>query len=157
MSGLFRWLLALALALSCLGLAQASSLGPPELARLIDAAQAEVLVAAPVLRVPEVADALRRAVVRRGVRVRLLTGTQSLRDGASYFWGLRLAGAEVRTISRVSGFELIVDRRVRITGDAVGRVPFPGQVEMTLESGDVPGAVRLWLAMWARGAPAQGF
>ncbi len=107
-----------------------------DVAALIDSAQREVIVVAPVLRVKAIANALRKAVVERGLSLKILTGSASVRDGASYWWGLQQAGAQVRTVSSVTGYEVIVDRQVRVTGDLIGRILSPTELGNTvLEKG----------------------
>ena len=151
------WLLLMVAFAFGLSLAQPLRLTPQQIAQSIDAAQFEVIVAAPVLRVPEVADALRRASAKRGISVKVLTGTESLRDAASYFWVLKLAGAEVRTVSSVKGFELILDRQTRITGDVIGRLLGPDElVQATLER-DVSKHLSTVLEVWSKARIATGF
>ena len=107
---------------------------PDAVAQFIHSAQLEVILAAPVLRVPEVADALRRAVVERGVSVKILTGDSSLGDGASFWWGLQRAGADLRLVREVRGYELFIDGSTRLSGDLIGRVLSPNEgAEVTLE------------------------
>ncbi len=103
-----------------------------DVATLIDSAQREVIVVAPVLRVKAIADALRKAVVERGLSLKVLTGISSVRDGASYWWGLQQAGAQVRTVSSVTGYEVIVDRQTRVTGDLIGRILGPTELGNTV-------------------------
>jgi hypothetical protein len=69
----------------------------------IATAQREIFLAAPVLRVKDIAEALRIAKVERGVKVYLLTGQRSNRDAASYWWSLHAAGCELRTVETVRG------------------------------------------------------
>lgn len=130
-----------------------------QVAALVDSAQREVILVAPVLRVKAVADALRRAVVERGVSVKLLTGSSSVNDGASYWWGLVRAGAKLRTVREVAGFELIVDRASRVTGDAIGRVLSPAELaDLTLERGPgVAGSAARALRAWADGTAFKKF
>jgi hypothetical protein len=152
----FRWLSVLIVGIGffTVSLAQPARLTPQEIAQFIDAAQVEVIVVLPVLRVPEVADALRRASAKRGLSVKVLSGTESLRDGASFFWVLKLAGAELRTVSRVQGFELVLDRQTRITGDVIGRPLEPSElVRSTLEQQAV-GHVKSLLEVWRKAAVA---
>jgi hypothetical protein len=103
-----------------------------DVAGLIDSAQREVIVVAPVLRVKVIANALRKAVVERGLSLKILTGSSSVRDGASYWWGLQQAGADLRTVSSVTGYEVIVDRQVRVSGDLIGRILSPTELANTV-------------------------
>ena len=138
-------------------LAQPARLMPQRIAQYIDAAQFEVIVAAPVLRVPEVADVLRRACAKRGVSVKVLTGVESVRDAASFFWVLKLAGAEVRTVSSVQGFELILDRQTRITGDVIGRLLGPDEVLKATVAQRAHGYAKALLKVWAKAKVTAGF
>jgi hypothetical protein len=152
----FQWLSAFIVGFGffTVSVAQPARLSPQEIAQFIDAAQVEVIVAVPVLRVPEVAESLRRASAKRGLSVKILTGAESLRDGASYFWVLKLAGAELRTVSSVQGFELVLDRQTRITGDVIGRPLEPSElVQSTLEQQAV-GYVKSLLEVWRKAAVA---
>jgi hypothetical protein len=132
---------------------------PAQVAALVDSAQREVILVAPVLRVKPIADALRRAVVERDVSVKLLTGRESVNDGASFWWGLERAGAQLRTVGEVQGFELIVDRVVRVTGDAIGRVLSPTErADLEIERG--PGvalSAQRALRAWVRGQVFRTF
>lgn len=130
-----------------------------DVARLVDSAQREVIVVAPVLRVKLIADALRKAVVERGLSLKVLTGASSVRDGASYWWGLQQAGAQVRTVSSVTGYEVIVDRRVRVSGDLIGRMLSPTELANTVlerGAGVQVNAVRV-LRVWATARVFKAF
>lgn len=134
-------------------LAQVTAPATPEaLAQFIHSAQVEVILAAPVLRVPEVADALRRAVVERGVSVKILTGSSSLNDGASFWWGLQRAGADLRLVREVRGYEVFIDGSTRLSGDLIGRVLSPnerGDVTLEHDATVSPRADRL-RSIWAK-------
>ena len=131
---------------------------PAEMVRYIGAAQREVLLAAPVLRVRVIAEALRVAVIERGVTVKLLTGVSSANDAGSYWWGLSAAGATLRGINTVSGYELVIDRRLRLTGDAIGRALEPGErATVQLERGvGVETHARAWERLWGQAKPLKG-
>ena len=131
---------------------------PSEMAGYIGTAQREVLLAAPVLRVRMVAEALRVAMNERGVTVKLLTGVRSANDAGSYWWGLSAAGATLRGVGVVSGFEVVIDRRLRLTGDAIGRALEPDErVTVRLERGSgVETHARAWKRLWARAKPLKG-
>lgn len=128
------------------------------MASYIGAAQREVLVAAPVLRVRVIAEALRVAVIERGVTVKLLTGVRSANDAGSYWWGLSAAGATLRGVGVVSGFEVVIDRRLRLTGDAIGRALEPGEpLRVQLERGvGVESRARAWERLWEQAKPLKG-
>lgn len=125
---------------------------PDAVAQFIHSAQREVILAAPVLRVPEVADALRRAVVERGVSVKILTGDSSSKDGASFWWGLQRAGADLRLVREVRGYEMFIDSSTRLSGDLIGRVLSPnerGEVRLERDTTVSPRADRL-RSIWAK-------
>jgi len=85
----------------------------------IDIAASEILVSATMLRVQSVAEALRRAMVQRGVAVYIITTEMGLNEGASYAKSLALAGAQVR--SAYANLELlIVDRTYVVAGPLIG-------------------------------------
>jgi hypothetical protein len=147
------------LALSSLALARGDTPElPGDVARFVTAAQREILIAAPVLRVPEVANALRLALVGRGVKIYAVTGKTSARDAGSYWWSLERAGLQLRTVARVTGFELIVDERVRVTGDLIGRALEPGEAnDATLERGSgARRAAERFRRLWATAVPHKG-
>ena len=93
---------------SSLIFSQARAVGVADVAGFIRSAQQEVLIAAPVLRVREVANELHIAIQKRHVRVRVVTGIESVKDAGSYWWTLQQDGAEIRTVTTVTGFALTV-------------------------------------------------
>lgn len=97
-----------------------------EVAQVINSASSEIMLATGVLRSPEIAEALRDAVVTRGVAVYILAPEENVTDSASYFASLALAGAGV-ALSPVEGSFLTVDRQTLVTGVLVsGVVGLPG-------------------------------
>ncbi len=90
-----------------------------EIVSVIDLATSEVLVATDTLRAEEVAEALREAVVVRGVPVFILVPQLKVEENASYVAGLAHAGANVR-LSEIGGSFLIVDRRYTVAGPLIG-------------------------------------
>jgi hypothetical protein len=97
-----------------------------EVAQAISSASSEIMLATGVLRSPEIAEALRDAVVTRGVVVYILAPEENVTDSASYFASLALAGAGV-ALSPVEGSFLTIDRQTLVTGVLVsGVVGLPG-------------------------------
>ena len=137
---------------SCLIFSEARAVGIEDVVGFIRAAQREVLIAAPVLRVREIASAVHNAIQKRHVRVRVITGVESVRDAGSYWWTLQQVGAEIRTVATVKGFALIVDHRVAITGDLIGRILEPDEPNLAkIERGNliVP-LIEKWEAVWSQ-------
>lgn len=89
------------------------------IARHIAAAAREVMLAVPTLRSQVIAEALREAMVVRGVEVYLLVSPEHAEARAAYVTSLSLAGARVR-LAPVEGGYLVVDRQRTITGALIG-------------------------------------
>lgn len=106
-----------------------------EIARLIATATDEVLLAVPTLLSPTLAEALREAVVVRGVRIFLLVSADHAEDRASYVMSLRLAGAEVR-LAEVAESYLVVDRRHMVSGPLLAALEGAQVFEKTAQSRD---------------------
>jgi hypothetical protein len=144
----------LSLALALLAGAASAVPAEPNPVQLVDAAASEVLLYAPVLRDREQARALHRAVVERGVRVRILSEPESAREPASYLPSLRLAGALVY-LARVPQGErglLVVDGRVAASGVGLGRARLSYEPASRFEaSPDIP-ALRAWFFSSIRNA-----
>jgi hypothetical protein len=123
----------------------------------IATAQREILLAAPVLRVKEIAQALRVAKAERGVNIHLLTGSRSHRDAASYWWSLHAAGLELRSVGSVTGYAILIDRRLRIAGDLIGRALEPDEPQLLeVQRGDVSFFVNRFLQVWRTAKPEKG-
>lgn len=90
-----------------------------EVAKVIHLATREVLITTDILRGEEVAEALREAIVVRGVPVFILVPKSAAEENASYIAGLAHAGASVR-LAEVGGSFLVVDRRYTIAGSLIG-------------------------------------
>jgi phosphatidylserine/phosphatidylglycerophosphate/cardiolipin synthase-like enzyme len=97
---------------------------------VIRAATSEVLIASDTLQSQEVADALRAALVTRGVAVYLLIPAQNAAAPASYAASLAHAGAQVRLVEVGGGF-LIVDRRFVVAGPLIGSSAQVGVASLT--------------------------
>ncbi|MGL4610851.1 MAG: phospholipase D-like domain-containing protein [Trueperaceae bacterium] len=81
----------------------------------IDSASSEIMLATNVLRSQEIAEALRAAMVSRGVSVYILTPEENLEDPNSYLYSLALAGASVR-VGPIEGSFLTLDRQTVVVG-----------------------------------------
>jgi hypothetical protein len=149
MNSLFRILVLVCSSLLC---SQARATSSEDVAGFIRAAQQEIMIAAPVLRVRVVANELHVAMKERHVRVRIISGFKSVRDAGSYWWTLQQDGAEIRTVEVVKGFALIVDRRVGITGDLIGRILEPDEVNLArIERGaSLLGLINQWERVWSQ-------
>jgi hypothetical protein len=86
-----------------------------EALHLISTARNEVMLAAPTLRSQAVAEALRQALVVRGVAVFILVDPALSEERASYVLTLALAGAQVRLAPVAEGV-LVIDRQVALRG-----------------------------------------
>lgn len=96
----------------------------------VDAAQSEILLSAYMLRVQSIAEALRRAVVERGVQAYILTTNAGLNEGASYAKSLALAGAHVRS-GYANAELLVVDRYYVVNGPLIGVQSMPEGMDPT--------------------------
>jgi hypothetical protein len=97
-----------------------------EVAQAINSSSSEIMLAASVLRSPEIAEALRAAVVTRGVAVYILAPEENVVEDASYFASLAMAGASV-ALGPVEGSFLTIDRTTLVAGVLVsGVVGLPG-------------------------------
>lgn len=140
MSRLLRRVIAAIVLLGApLGLAQAPITPNTEMRMLgasndvvayVDAAQSEILLSAYMLRVQGVAEALRRAIVERGVQAYILTTNAGLSEGASYGKSLALAGAHVRS-GYANAELLIVDRYYVVNGPLIGVQSMPEGMDPT--------------------------
>jgi hypothetical protein len=97
-----------------------------EVAQAINSSSSEIMLAASVLRSPEIAEALRAAMVTRGVAVYILAPEENVVEDASYFASLAMAGASV-ALGPVEGSFLTIDRTTLVAGVLVsGVVGLPG-------------------------------
>ena len=83
---------------------------------VINEAEEEILLRVNTLRNLELAEALRIALVERGVTVYMLIPTTGLEDNGSYFLALASIGAKVRVADGTGAF-LVSDREVTVFGD----------------------------------------
>lgn len=88
---------------------------PNDIARVIDATRQEILLSAPIVRHEAVADALRRAIVNRGVQVFIMVSPFGANAPDSYVHALSLIGANVRVGPDTDPF-LIADRATILSG-----------------------------------------
>lgn len=97
-----------------------------EVAQSIGAAASEIMLATDVLRSEEIAEALRVAILNRGVNVYILTPAENVEDPASYLVSLALAGANLR-LGPVDGSFVTIDRASVVVGELVsGVTALPG-------------------------------
>lgn len=89
-----------------------------EIALAIDTATEEIMLVTDTLDTKNIAEAIRKAVVERGVEVYLLTLAETVDKDANYITSLTLAGAAVR-LGPVEGAMLIIDRKLTITGPMI--------------------------------------
>lgn len=98
-----------------------------DVVQTIRTASQELMLATPFLYSSQVADALRVAMVERGVTVYILAPTVGIEDQGSYLLGLALAGAAL-SVAPVEDAFAVVDRTVLVLGPLlVGKTPLPGQ------------------------------
>lgn len=102
----------------------------PDVVAYVDAAQSEILLSAYMLRVQSIAEALRRAVVERGVQTFILTTPAGLNESASYGKSLALAGANVRS-GYANAELLVVDRYYVVNGPLIGVQSMPEGLDPT--------------------------
>lgn len=98
-----------------------------DLVQTVNTASGEIMLAAPTLHSVEVADALRLAIVERGVAVYILTPAAGIEDPASYVMSLALTGAALSVAPADSPF-LVIDRTTLVTGPLLSGIKqLPGQ------------------------------
>jgi hypothetical protein len=126
----------------------------PTPVEVINAASHEILCYAPVFRDLAQAQALRRAVVERQVKVIVLTEPEAAFENASYLPSLKLVGVRL-FVARVPQGQrglLIADQRIAITGLGVGRQTLPYEAGFKLEqSRNIP-SLKAWLMKAVRNA-----
>ena len=97
-----------------------------DVARFIDAASSHILLVSPSLTSPPVAEALHRAVTRRGVQLHVLAEASQVELPASYLPAVsRLPSVQVRLVGRVAEDVLLIDRRYLLRGPLVWRLVTP--------------------------------
>lgn len=90
-----------------------------QIAEQLNTATEEILLATNVFRSEDTAEAIREALVVRGVHVYLLVPEANANENAAYVAGLAHAGASVK-LSEVGGSFLIIDRQLTIAGELIG-------------------------------------
>jgi hypothetical protein len=128
--------------------------------QLLQTANREIIVVAPVLRIKAVAEGLRSAGVDRGVRLLGITEKGAACDRASYWEALRLgAKLELRTITKVKGYALLIDGNRVLVGDALGRFIAPGEANSitVLEGVAAQQQMRDARIAWTRGVATNCF
>ena len=125
-----------------------------EVAQLIASATNEILFATPKLLSHTLAEALREAMVVRGVDVYLLVSPDAADGRASYVMSLQLAGARVRLATLAESY-LVVDRQGLVNGPLLAALEMTPQIEKTTQTqnlNDVDRAVS-WFYEAFRDAP----
>jgi hypothetical protein len=118
----------LLVAIFLLGFARAETFSLEQVVQLIKSANREIIVIAPVLRVHAIADMLRWVGVAQGVTIKGVTEAAGACDKASYWESLRQATKmELRAITKVNGYEIIVDGKTSAIGDSIGRILAPDE------------------------------
>ncbi|PNY79675.1 hypothetical protein [Deinococcus koreensis] len=120
-------------------------------------ATSEVLLVTPTLRSKDVAEALRRAAVERGVRIFLIADGRYVNEGASYLASLSLTpGIQVRLVRGLEASRATIDRQMTVSGPLLADVPSPRRPGATLAL-QQPQAVRVastWFSKaWATARP----
>ena len=110
--------------------------------QIIKEAQDEILLIAPSIYQQPLAEALREAIVVRGVDVYLLMSPDEVESRAAYVTSIQLAGARVRLTNITEAF-MIVDRKQILSGASLAGFDnsFVDPVVHSLETGDVARAV----------------
>jgi hypothetical protein len=138
----------------------AQVVGDAVVTRAFDSSAREIWIYAPKVTHRDQADALRRAIVERGVAVTLLVLPPTLErvcdpgaacrlqysDKDSYVYGLALAGArlfESRVPNAPAGFTLI-DRKTGFEGAGVGTLPPPNAKPTVQVTGKRAMALYTW-------------
>lgn len=109
-------------------------------------ATGEVMVQTPLLNQKPLAEALREAMVKGGVKVYLLTTDSGLTHPKSYAPSLALAGAVVRFLPRVEEEFVVVDRK------EAWRIR-RGYVDLTVEKAEPAPLVERFYFAFLRGVP----
>lgn len=117
-----------------------------EAAEAVRRATGEVLVQAAILDLKPLAEALREAMVKGGVKVYLLTTDSGLTHPKSYAPSLALAGAVVRFAPRVDGEFVVVDRKEAIR-------LLRGYVGLSLEEAEPAPLVERFYFAFLQGVP----
>ena len=102
-----------------------------DVGRVIDSATVELLLITDTFRNETLAEAVRQALLERGVTVYVLAPSSLVMDLSSYFGTLALAGAEVR-LQETSGAFLVVDRQYVVQGPLLSALEAVPQSTLTL-------------------------
>ncbi len=92
------------------------------LAGVINASTQELLLVTNVFRNEVVSDAVKDALLKRGVRVYVLVPQGLVTDLSSYFGTLAEAGAVIHTQEATGAF-LVIDRKYVVQGSMLGSLP----------------------------------
>jgi phosphatidylserine/phosphatidylglycerophosphate/cardiolipin synthase-like enzyme len=102
-----------------------------EIVRVIDAATQELLLSTDTFRNQDLANAVNRALLERGVDVYVLAPEALVTDLSSYFGTLERSGASVHTQETTGAF-LIVDRKYVIQGPILSELETASQSNPTV-------------------------
>jgi hypothetical protein len=92
------------------------------LTALISSSTQELLLVTDVFRNEAVADAVKNALVERGVQVYVLVPQDLVTDLSSYFGTLAQAGATIH-LQESTGAFLVIDRKYVVQGSLLGSLP----------------------------------
>ncbi len=101
------------------------------IAEVIDSATSELLLVTDTFRNEALADAVKNALEKRGVKVYLLVPETLVNDLSSYFGTLERSGAEIRLQDSTGAF-LIVDRTYVIQGQLLSTLETTEQPTPTM-------------------------
>lgn len=104
--------------------------------QLIDSTSKTLDIYAPLFRQQPLAEAVRRALVERKVKVNLFTTPEALPDAGSYLTSLALAGANLYQLNikdwRSTQFFILSDRRYLATGTSLAFPPPPSEKDVRI-------------------------
>src|SRR5690606_33073416 len=101
---------------------------PQQIAEVVHAANSEILLSASTVQHPEIAEALRGAMVERGVPVFILTTVNGANERSSFIHSLFLMGANIRIVAAPEPF-IVVDRAYVVAGPLIARPQAPTLLE----------------------------
>jgi hypothetical protein len=102
-----------------------------EIVAVIDAATQELLLSTDTFRNQDLANAVNRALLERGVGVYMIVPEALVTDLSSYFGTLELSGANIHTQETTGAF-LIVDRTYTVQGSMLSELETANQTNPTV-------------------------
>lgn len=102
-----------------------------EIAEVINASTQELLLVADTFRNKTLSDAVRLAVLERGVKVFVLAPESLVQDLSSYFGTLSRAGATIH-LQEATGAFLVIDRQYVIQGSLLSELENPEMATQTM-------------------------